>query len=137
MQSDRGAEERNDFQLRLHAVDPKKWNLIRRFATVDGEVASIHTQAERDGVKFAEFDAAARDFLKRCNDSAADQLLKRIRGGVPGERTESNQAEGAKQQKELPQNASALRRGRPARSLARLPGRMLAQGLRSPRSAEH
>src|SRR4029077_9817599 len=53
MQSDRSAEERNDFHFRLQAVDAHKWDLIRSFAAVDGEVASIHAQAERDGVKFA------------------------------------------------------------------------------------
>src|ERR1700682_4838147 len=120
MQSDRGAEERNDFQLRLHAVDPKKWNLIRSFATVDGEVASIHAQTERDGVKFAEFDAAAGDFLYRCDYSTANQLLKGIGSCVPGERAESNHAEHAKQKKKFPQNAPALAR----RRLARLPDQL-------------
>src|SRR5882762_284901 len=93
MQSDGGAEQRNDFQLCLHAVDPKKWNLIRSLAPVDSEVASINAQAERDGVKFPEFDAAARDFLKRRDHSAANQLLKGIRSRVPAERSEYNQAE--------------------------------------------
>src|SRR5438105_5004438 len=99
MQSDRGAEQGNNFQLRLHAVDPEKWHLIRSFATVDGQIASVHAEAERNGVKFSEFDAAARDLLKRGDDSAANQLLKRIRGDVPTEQAESNQGENAKESK--------------------------------------
>src|SRR5205807_6154809 len=47
----RGAEQGNNFQLRLHAVDPEKWDLIRSFATVDGQIASVHAEAERNGVK--------------------------------------------------------------------------------------
>src|ERR1700686_1913411 len=136
MQSDCGAEQRNDFQLRLQAVDPHKWDLIRSFATVDGEVASVHAQAEGDGMKFAELDAATRDFLKRCDHSAADRLLKRIRSDIPAEQAESNQAENAKQQEKLPQDAPALRRRRLARWLGRLIDRMLARlvghGFRSP-----
>ena len=140
MQSDRGAEQGNNFQLRLHAVDPEKWDLIRSFATVDGQIASVHAEAERDRVKFAEFDAAARGLLKRGDDSAANQLLKRIRSTVPGERTKCDQAEHAKRQEEFPQNAPALRRrtlaGLSGRLLGglidRLIGRILAQGFRSP-----
>src|ERR1700674_5344 len=140
MQSNCGAEQRNDFQLCLQAVDPEKWNLIRSFATVDREVAGVYAQAERDGVKFAEFDAAARDFLERCDHSAADRLLKRIRSDIPAEQAESNQGENAKQQKKFPQNAPALRGRRLARWLGRLIdrwiGRMLARlvghGVRSP-----
>src|SRR4030088_1534806 len=125
MQSDRGAEQRNDFQLRLHAVDPKIWNLIRRFATVDGEVASIHAQTERDGVKFAEFDAAAGGFLHRRDYSAANQLLKGIGRDVPGECGEYNHAEHEKQPKKLPQNAPALGRRRLARLPDQLPARLI------------
>src|SRR6266478_5900687 len=132
MQSDRGAEQGNNFQLRLHAVDPEKWDLIRSFATVDGQIASVHAEAERDSVKFSEFDATARDFLKRGDDSAANQLLKGIRSGVPRERCESNQAEHAKQQKQFPQNAPAFRRRQLARLLGRLIDRLIAQGFRSP-----
>src|ERR1700675_1712336 len=132
MQSDRGAEQRNDFQFRLHAVDPEKWDLILGFATVDGEVASIHAQAERDGVKFAEFDAATRDSLKRCDHSAADRLLKRIRGDVPAEQAESNQGENAKQQKQFPENAPALRRRRLGRLLGRMLARLAGHWVRSP-----
>ena len=102
MQSDRGTEERNDFQFRLHAVDPCKWGLILSFATVDGQVASVHPQAKRDGVKFPEFDAAPGHFLNRRDDSAADQLLKGIRSDIPAEQSESNQAENTKRQKEFP-----------------------------------
>src|SRR6266704_5237537 len=136
MQSDRGAEQGNNFQLRLHAVDPEKWDLIRSFATVDGQIASVHAEAERNGVKFAEFDPAARAFLKRRDHSAAAHLLKRIRGDVPTEQAESNQGENAKQSKKFPQNAPAFRRRQLARLLGRLIdrliGRMLAQGFRSP-----
>src|SRR5260221_9510163 len=136
MQSYRSAQQRNDFRARLHAVDPEKWHLVRGLATVDGEVASIHAEAEGDGVKFAEFDAAAGDFLDRCDDPAANQLLKGIRGGVPAECTECNQAEYAKQQKQFPQCAPALGRRELARSMVQLPGRLLGpllgQGVRSP-----
>src|SRR5260221_4903438 len=136
MQPYRGAEQRNDFQLRLHAVDPEKWDLVRGFATVDGKVASIHAEAEGDGVKFAEFDAAAGDFLDRRDDPAANELLNGIRGGVPAECTECNQAEYAKQQKQFPQCAPALGRRELARSMVQLPGRLVGrfvgQGVRSP-----
>jgi len=63
MQSDGGTEDGNDFQLCLQAVDAHKWNLVRSFAAVDGEVARIHAQTEGDGVKFPKFDAAAGEFL--------------------------------------------------------------------------
>src|SRR5437879_10159871 len=93
MQSDRGAEQGNNFQLRLHAVDPEKWDLIRSFATVDGQIASVHAEAERDRVKFAEFDAAARGLLKRGEDSAANQPMKRSRSTVPVEPTNTSTPE--------------------------------------------
>ena len=51
---------------------------------MNGQVASVHAQAKRDGVKFAEFDAAAGDFLNRRDHAAANQLLKGIGGDVPG-----------------------------------------------------
>src|SRR5450759_1485885 len=124
----RGAKKRNDFHFRLQAVNPQKWDLVRSFATVNGQVASVHAQAERDGVKFPELDAAAGDFLNRRDHSAADHLLKGIRSDVPAEQAESNQAENAEQQKEFPENAPTLGRNR----LGRLLGRLFGQRFRSP-----
>ena len=112
MQSDGGAEERNDFHFRLQAVDVQKWGLILSFATVDGQVANVHAQAERDGVQFSQFDASAGEFLRRRDHSTANPQLKRIGGDVPGEQTESDQTENAERQKEFPQDAPALGRSR-------------------------
>ena len=112
VQSDGGAEDGNDFHLRLQAVDPQKGELVGSFAAVDGQVASVHAQAERSGVEFAEFDPAAHDLLNRGNHPAANQLLKGIGGDVPGEQPKSNQAKNAERQKKLPQDAPALRRRR-------------------------
>ena len=110
MQCNGGAEQGNNFQLRLQAVDVEEWGLIGSFATVDGQVASIHAQAERDGVQFSEFDAAAGEFLHRRDHTATDHLLKGIGGDVPGKKGECNQAENAEEEKEAPQDAPALGR---------------------------
>src|SRR5271169_5559639 len=79
---------------------------------MDGQVASVDAQAEGSGVQFPEFDAAARELLRRRNHAAADPLLKGIRGDVPGEQAESDQGEDAEGQKELPQDAPTLGRNR-------------------------
>ena len=140
MQSDGGAEDGNDFHFRLQAVDPHIWHLIRSFATVDSQVASVHAQAERDSVKFSEFDASAGDFLHRRDHAAADQLLKGIGSDVPAEQGECKQAENTKRQKEFPQDAPARGRNRPgqrfdqrlSRGFGRRFGHGCVQRLRSP-----
>ena len=98
MQSDRGAQQRNDFQLRLHAIDMQKGSLVRRFMTVDGQVADVHAQAERNGVKLAKFDASTGEFFSRRDYAAADSLLKGIGSDIPGEQAEGNQGENAERQ---------------------------------------
>jgi len=50
MQSDGCAEDGDDLHFRLHAVDVQEWGLVRGFAAVDGQVARVNAQAERDGV---------------------------------------------------------------------------------------
>ncbi len=136
VQCDGRAEERNDFDLRLQAVDAQKGNLVRSFAAVDGEVAGVHTQAKRDGVQCAEFDASARDFLQRRDHPAADHPLKGIGRDIPAEQAETNQAENAERQKEFPQDAPAFGRNRLGRWFGRRFGRWLGrwfgQRLRSP-----
>ena len=69
------------------------------------EVASIHAQAKRDRVQFAEFDATASCLFQRSDDPASHPLLKGVGGDVPAEKPERDQAENAKRQKQLPQNA--------------------------------
>jgi len=49
--------------------------------------------------QFSELDTPADNFLHRCDYSAADQLLERIGGDVPGERSECGQAKNAKTEK--------------------------------------
>ena len=63
---------------------------------MNGQVTGVHAQTERDGVQFSEFDTPAYNFLDRCDDSAADQLLERIGGDVPGEGGECDQAKNTK-----------------------------------------
>ncbi len=103
---------------------------------MDGQVASVHAQAERGNVKFPEFDAAAGDFLNRCDHAAADPLLKGIGSDEPAEQAESNQAENAERQKEFPQDTPALGRNRLgwrlARRFSQRFGRRFTQGFRSP-----
>ena len=101
----------------------QKWSLVRSFSAVDGEVASVHAQAKRNGVQFSEFDAAAGEFLGRRDHPLAHHPLKRIGIDVPGEQTEAKQAENAKQQKEFPENAAALGGRRLAGLLIRFFGR--------------
>ena len=132
MQSNGGAEERNDFNFRLQAVDSQKWNLVRSFAAMNGQVAGVHAEAERDGVQFAKLDAAARHFLQRRDHSAANHLLKGIGRDVPAEQTESDKTENAKPQKEFPQDAPAHGRNRLGRWFRRRFGRWFGQRFRSP-----
>src|SRR5260370_31960430 len=132
MQSDGGAEERNDFDFRLQTVDLQKWNLVRSFAAMDGQVAAVHAQAKRDGVQFSKFNAAARHFFQRRDHSAANHLLEGIGRDVPAEQTESDDAENAEPEKELPQDAPALGRYSLRRSFGRWFGRWFGQGFRSP-----
>src|SRR5208337_4372469 len=110
VQSDGGAEEGDDFQFRLEAVDVKKRRLIRCFMPMNSQVASIYAQTEWNGVQFSQFHAAAGEFLRRSNHFAADPLLKGIGGDVPGEQCECDQTENGKQQKKFPQDAPPHRR---------------------------
>ena len=99
VQADIGAEQRNDLELSLHAVNAEKWRFAGSFTAVDGEVAALDAQAKRDGVQFAEFDSASSSFLKLGDQSAAHALLERVRAHIPPEQRERDRAEYTKTQK--------------------------------------
>src|SRR5450755_708129 len=140
MQSHRGAQERNDFHLRLHAVDMQEGSLALGFMAVDRQVTSVHPQSKGNGMELAEFDPSASKFFRLGDHPPAHHALERIGRDIPGEQAEGNGAENPKAQEEPPQNAPALRRGRFALDFARrfagglrrLLGRLVRQRFCSP-----
>ena len=125
MQSNCGAEDGDDFQLRLKPVDPNKRSFIGSLATVNSEVACFHAQAQWGDMEFAEFDAPAGNFFDRGDHALPYFFLKRIGGGIPAQKAEADYAENTKQEEESSQNAAPLGKKRLAqrfRSPARISG---------------
>ena len=128
MQANGCAEQRDDFHLGLEAFHLKKGLLTGSFAAMNREVASIHAQAERDGMQFAEFDPATSSRFQFRDYPVPHPLLKRIGSDVPAEQPEPQHAEQTKSQEQFSQNAAARRRRR--RLVQRFPSSGPGSGLR-------
>src|SRR5580658_11176291 len=102
---------------------------------MNGQVASVDAEAEGDRMEFAEFDAAARHFLDRCDHFATNSLLERIGGDVPGEEREGDQADKTEREKQSPKDAAADERNGRGRRFRRRFGRWLTQRFCSPELA--
>ena|SRR5947207_11236955 len=70
------AEERDNLDFRLQAIDMQVRNLVGRFPSVNSQIANIDAQPERNGMKLADFNAASSSFLECCDNPAANCLLK-------------------------------------------------------------
>ena len=102
MQSDLGAEQRDDLHFELHAVHSQIGRLIGGFPSVDHQIANVHAKAERDSVQLADLNAAAGSLFERGDDPAPNHLLKGIGSGVPAQQAQGDGTEEAEQPKQFP-----------------------------------
>src|SRR5882762_1964403 len=107
LETEAGLEQGDDLNTSDQPIDMRQWDFAGSFPTVNGEVANLGLQTERNGVIGAQFDAATGGPFDRGDDAAADQGLEGIGCHVPGRCPQKDRAEEEKQQEIFPPLATS------------------------------
>src|SRR5438874_2029201 len=85
VESDFGAENRDDLHLSQQAVEVGVRNLCWALVSMNGEIADLNAETERRGVKATQINAASGDAFDFVDYAAANPGLKGIGSRIPSE----------------------------------------------------
>ena len=105
VKSEFGLQNGDDFDLRDHAIDVGVRDFACLLPAMNGEITHFHPKTKRSRVKTAQIDSATGNAFQLRHHAVAHHGLKRIRGCVPGQASQQEQADEYCKQQVLPELA--------------------------------